>query len=164
RDRRQRTPAAPPLRARRGVRAAHTAAGVALPALPPPRRRRGLAGAAGRPCPGRRPGPPGPRPPPAGGGPPPPPGCPPARARGRARQHGRNVQAHPGWRCDPRRMTDTLAARRFVTLHARLIDRRRMDGDPALIRSALAAYRNPDGGFGYLEPDVPDPASQPITA
>jgi hypothetical protein len=61
-------------------------------------------------------------------------------------------------------MTDTLAARRFVTLHARLIDRRRMDADPALIRSALAAYRNPDGGFGYLEPDLPDPASQPITA
>ena len=61
-------------------------------------------------------------------------------------------------------MTDTLAARRFVTLHARLIDRRRMDGDPALIRSALAAYRNPDGGFGYLEPDLPDPGSQPITA
>jgi hypothetical protein len=61
-------------------------------------------------------------------------------------------------------MTDTLAARRFVTLHARLIDRRRMDGDPALIRSALAAYQNPDGGFGYLEPDLPDPGSQPITA
>lgn len=61
-------------------------------------------------------------------------------------------------------MTDTLAARRFVTLHARLIDRRRMDGDPALVRSALAAYRNPDGGFGYLEPDLPDPGSQPITA
>jgi hypothetical protein len=39
-----------------------------------------------------------------------------------------------------------------------------MDGDPALIRSALAAYRNPDGGFGYLEPDLPDPGSQPITA
>ena len=61
-------------------------------------------------------------------------------------------------------MTDIFAARRFVTLHARLIDRRRMDGDPALIRSALAAYRNPDGGFGYLEPDLPDPGSQPITA
>ena len=61
-------------------------------------------------------------------------------------------------------MTDTLAARRFVTLHARLIDRRRMDGDAALIRSALAAYGNPDGGFGYLEPDLPDPGSQPITA
>lgn len=61
-------------------------------------------------------------------------------------------------------MTDTPAARRFVALHARLIDRRRMDGDPALIRSALAAYRNPDGGFGYLEPDLPDPGSQPITA
>jgi len=61
-------------------------------------------------------------------------------------------------------MTDTHAARRFVTLHARLIDRRRMDGDPALVRSALAAYRNLDGGFGYLEPDLPDPGSQPITA
>jgi hypothetical protein len=61
-------------------------------------------------------------------------------------------------------MTDTHAARRFVTLHARLIDRRRMDGDPALIRSALAAYGNHDGGFGYLEPDLPDPGSQPITA
>jgi hypothetical protein len=61
-------------------------------------------------------------------------------------------------------MTDTHAARRFVTLHARLIDRRRMEGDPALVRSALAAYRNPDGGFGYLEPDLPDPASQPIAA
>jgi hypothetical protein len=61
-------------------------------------------------------------------------------------------------------MTDTPAARRFVTLHARLIDRRRMDGDPTLVRAALAAYRNRDGGFGYLEPDLPDPGSQPITA
>jgi hypothetical protein len=61
-------------------------------------------------------------------------------------------------------MTDILAARRFVAVHARLIDRRRMDGDPALVRSALAAYRNPDGGFAYLEPDLPDPGSQPITA
>jgi hypothetical protein len=61
-------------------------------------------------------------------------------------------------------MTDTHAARRFVTLHARLIDRRRMDGDAALVRSALAAYQNPDGGFGYLEPDLPDRGSQPITA
>jgi hypothetical protein len=61
-------------------------------------------------------------------------------------------------------MTDSHAARRFVALHARLIDRRRMDGDPALVRAALAAYQNPDGGFGYLEPDLPDPGSQPITA
>jgi hypothetical protein len=61
-------------------------------------------------------------------------------------------------------MTDTHAARRFVALHARLIDRRRMDGDPALVRAALAAYKNADGGFGYLEPDLPDPGSQPITA
>jgi hypothetical protein len=61
-------------------------------------------------------------------------------------------------------MTYTHAARRFVTLHARLIDRRRMDGDPVLVRAALAAYQNPDGGFGYLEPDLPDPGGQPITA
>jgi hypothetical protein len=61
-------------------------------------------------------------------------------------------------------MTDIPAARRFVAVHARLIDRRRMDGDAALVRSALAAYQNPDGGFGYLEPDLPDPGSQPITA
>jgi hypothetical protein len=61
-------------------------------------------------------------------------------------------------------MTDIPAAHRFVTLHARLIDRRRLAGDPALIRAALAAYQNPDGGFAYLEPDLPDPASQPIAA
>ena len=53
-------------------------------------------------------------------------------------------------------MTDITAAHRFVTLHARLIDRRRLTGDAALIRAALAAYRNPDGGFAYLEPDLPD--------
>ncbi len=63
-------------------------------------------------------------------------------------------------RCDPALMTDISAAHRFVTLHARLIDRRRLAGDPALIRSALAAYQNPDGGFAYLEPDLPD-AAQP---
>jgi hypothetical protein len=61
-------------------------------------------------------------------------------------------------------MTDIPAAHRFVTLHARLLDRRRLAGDPALIRTALAAYRNADGGFAYLEPDLPDAASQPIAA
>lgn len=61
-------------------------------------------------------------------------------------------------------MTDLPAAHRFVTLHARLLDRRRLAGDPALIRAALAAYRNADGGFAYLEPDLPDAASQPIAA
>jgi hypothetical protein len=61
-------------------------------------------------------------------------------------------------------MTDITAAHRFVTLHARLIDRRRITGDSALVRAALAAYQNPDGGIAYLEPDLPDPASQPIAA
>jgi len=61
-------------------------------------------------------------------------------------------------------MTDITAAHRFVTLHARLIDRRRITGDAALIRAALAAYQNADGGIAYLEPDLPDPASQPIAA
>jgi hypothetical protein len=61
-------------------------------------------------------------------------------------------------------MTDIPAAHRFVALHARLIDRRRLTGDPTLVRAALAAYQNPDGGFAYLEPDLPDPASQPIAA
>ncbi len=61
-------------------------------------------------------------------------------------------------------MTDIAAAHRFVALHARLIDRRRLTGDPTLVRAALAAYQNPDGGFAYLEPDLPDPASQPIAA
>jgi hypothetical protein len=61
-------------------------------------------------------------------------------------------------------MTNIPAAHRFVTLHARLIDRRRLAGDPALIRAALSGYQNHDGGFAYLEPDLPDPASQPIAA
>src|SRR6185503_11873489 len=164
RDRGQRAPAPPPLRPRRGVRASHAAAGAALPALPRPGPRRRLAGPPGRRRRVCRPGPPGPRLPPAGRHDAPGAARRRRRPRGRARRHGRNVQARLGRRCDTRRMTDTLAARRFVTLHARLIDRRRMDGDPALIRSALAAYRNPDGGFGYLEPDLPDPAGQPITA
>jgi hypothetical protein len=61
-------------------------------------------------------------------------------------------------------MTDIRNAHRFVALHGRLIDRRRIAGDPGLIRSALAAHRNPDGGFAFLEPDLPDAASQPIAA
>jgi hypothetical protein len=59
------------------------------------------------------------------------------------------------------------AARTFVHSHARLIDRRRfqhaIDGAPAqLVLTALTAYRNTDGGFGALEPDLRTPASQPI--
>lgn len=64
-------------------------------------------------------------------------------------------------------MTDLEAARAFVHGHARLIDRRRLqyafDGAPAaLVLAALTGYRNPDGGFGALEPDLRTPASQPI--
>ncbi|MDQ7909297.1 hypothetical protein RB614_32730 [Phytohabitans sp. ZYX-F-186] len=58
----------------------------------------------------------------------------------------------------------------FLNGNARLIDRRRFDlvtgrdgGAGAL--AALAAYRNPDGGFGWgLEPDLRSPESQPAGA
>src|SRR2546421_478898 len=55
-------------------------------------------------------------------------------------------------------MTDALAARRFVTLHARLIDRRRMDGDPALVDLAgwLETVTHPDGGLDFVLPFDPD--------
>jgi hypothetical protein len=58
----------------------------------------------------------------------------------------------------------------FMTTHARLLDRRRAElalgrGDADAVMAALAAYRNPDGGFGWaLEPDMRTPAGQPIGA
>lgn len=65
-------------------------------------------------------------------------------------------------------MTDLLdAAAGFVWRTARLLDRHRfahlfLDGDRAPVLAALAAYQNPDGGFGNaLEPDLRGPASQP---
>lgn len=67
-------------------------------------------------------------------------------------------------------MTDFDSARRFVQLHARLIDRRRFehlfDGAPAEgVTAAVAAYANPDGGYAALiEPDVRTTTSQPIAA
>lgn len=66
-----------------------------------------------------------------------------------------------------KRMQRTLD---FMAAHARLLDRRRMDmavgdGDPDAALAALAAYRNPDGGFGWaLEPDLRGPGSQPVAA
>jgi hypothetical protein len=63
---------------------------------------------------------------------------------------------------------DRAAARRFVQLHGRLLDRRRLDhllgGTPAAaVVAAIRAYENPDGGFaGLLEPDVRTTSSQPI--
>jgi hypothetical protein len=67
-------------------------------------------------------------------------------------------------------MLDTNAITDFMTTHARLLDRRRMElalggGDPDAATAALAAYRNPDGGFGSaLEPDLRAPTSQPVGA
>jgi hypothetical protein len=64
-------------------------------------------------------------------------------------------------------MTDLPAAARFMAAHARLIDCRRFaflagDGSQEAVMRALAAYRNDDGGFGRLEPDLRAPASQPV--
>ena len=67
-------------------------------------------------------------------------------------------------------MIDLPAARTFIAAHGRLLDRSRfamlVDGEPAEpVLRALAAYANDDGGFGRaLEPDIRDPASQPIAA
>jgi hypothetical protein len=58
----------------------------------------------------------------------------------------------------------------FLATHARLLDRRRAEialgaDDPEPVLAALAAYRNPDGGFGFgLEPDLRAPSSQPAGA
>lgn len=65
-------------------------------------------------------------------------------------------------------MIDIDAAREFVAIHGRLLDRRRfahlVDGAPAEgVLRALAGYRNDDGGFGHaLEPDVRAANSEPI--
>src|SRR5215218_3577653 len=67
------------------------------------------------------------------------------------------------------RSIDLAAAQRFLTTHARLLDRHRLriavEGSDAAARDALAAleaYRNDDGGFGWgLEPDLRAPESQP---
>jgi hypothetical protein len=62
------------------------------------------------------------------------------------------------------------SAAAFLAGNARLIDRRRFDlvtgqGGGAAVLAALAAYRNPDGGFGWaLEPDLRSPESQPAGA
>ncbi|HMJ36591.1 MAG TPA: hypothetical protein VK501_21990 [Baekduia sp.] len=65
-------------------------------------------------------------------------------------------------------MTDLAAAAQFVAAHGRLLERRRIahllgdDGSTAgPVLAALEAYFNPDGGVGFLEPDLRTPASQP---
>jgi hypothetical protein len=67
---------------------------------------------------------------------------------------------------------DIAAARSFLATHGRLLDRRRLDlvlspsasTAPATL-DALAAYRNPDGGYGSgIEPDLRAAESQPAGA
>ncbi|MDQ3822085.1 MAG: hypothetical protein M3321_02455 [Actinomycetota bacterium] len=63
---------------------------------------------------------------------------------------------------------DVDAAERFLAANGRVLDRRRFErlfreGDARPVRDAVAAYRNPDGGFGHaLEPDGRAPGSQPV--
>jgi len=64
-------------------------------------------------------------------------------------------------------MIDVEKASQFMRTHARLLDRRRLEllfgnGSADATLTALLAYRNPDGGFGYgLEPDLRSSTSQP---
>ena len=63
---------------------------------------------------------------------------------------------------------DIDAAGAFLAANARVLERRRFErlfagGGPGPVRDAVAAYRNPDGGFGHaLEPDGRGPGSQPL--
>ncbi len=65
---------------------------------------------------------------------------------------------------------DLNAAVSFVSTHARLLERRRLqhllgEGAPDDVLAALDAYRNPDGGYGWgLEPDLRSVTSQPVAA
>jgi hypothetical protein len=62
---------------------------------------------------------------------------------------------------------DLGAAADFLATHGRVLDRRRLallerDGPAAGVAAALAAHRNPDGGYGWgLEPDLRSATSQP---
>ncbi|WCB91989.1 hypothetical protein DSM104299_00670 [Baekduia alba] len=64
-------------------------------------------------------------------------------------------------------MPDLDAAAQFVHTHGRLLERRRFEHryggapDAAAVLRAVEAYRNADGGFGFMEPDLRTPASQP---
>lgn len=65
---------------------------------------------------------------------------------------------------------DLSAAVSFMAAHGRVLDRRRLqllldDGDPDAVLSAVDAYRNPDGGYGWgLEADLRAAESQPGAA
>jgi hypothetical protein len=63
---------------------------------------------------------------------------------------------------------DIDKAQQFLAANARVLERRKFEryfagGEAAPVRDAVAAYRNPDGGFGHaLEPDGRSPGSQPL--
>src|SRR4051794_9665980 len=80
----------------------------------------------------------------------------------------RPVRSRPGGirRADSRRMNiDLTAAANFMATHARLLDRRRFEGDRGGALAALDGYRNGDGGYGWgLEPDLRAHESQPGSA
>ena len=63
---------------------------------------------------------------------------------------------------------DIDAAAHFLAGSGRVLDQRRFQrlfghGQAGYVRDAIAAYRNPDGGFGHaLEPDGRCPGSQPL--
>jgi hypothetical protein len=66
--------------------------------------------------------------------------------------------------------TEEKSARLFLAGSGRVLEQRRFDrlfgdGEAGPVRDAVAAYRNPDGGFGHaLEPDCRCPDSQPAAA
>src|SRR5213082_1441798 len=82
----------------------------------------------------------------------------PIRSRRRARR---------GAWMPPMPTPDLDAAERFLAAHGRVLDRRRFErafraSHAGPVVSAVAAYRNADGGFGHaLEPDCRAPGSQP---
>jgi len=65
---------------------------------------------------------------------------------------------------------DVDMAAGFVATHGRLLERRRLEhllgrGEAGDVLAALAAYHNPDGGYGWgLEPDLRAAESQPAAA
>jgi hypothetical protein len=65
---------------------------------------------------------------------------------------------------------DLHAAHQFIAENARVLERRCFDvlfgdGPTQPVRDAVAAYRNPDGGFAHgIEPDARTPHSQPLGA
>ncbi|MBM7442604.1 hypothetical protein [Streptomyces sp. HB132] len=64
--------------------------------------------------------------------------------------------------------TPLARAEQFIWLTARVLEQRRfahlfLGGSADTVETALAAYRNEDGGYGYaLEPDLRGPVSQPL--